>query len=79
MLMAGAGLLQYRALSKRPECVMMTPGQNVLSSPLETATPLLALPVGSIVRQLGQRENWIEVQAEGARGWLAAASLAPIP
>jgi tetratricopeptide (TPR) repeat protein len=79
MLMAGAGLLQYRALSKRPECVMMTPGQNVLSSPLETATPLLALPVGSIVRQLGQRENWIEVQAEGARGWLTAASLAPIP
>lgn len=79
MLVASAGIAQYRTLSQRPECVVMTPDQRVLSSPLETATPLLGLPVGSIVRQLDQRENWIEVQAAGTRGWLPTHSVAPIP
>ena len=55
LLIALAGLWTHRDLRQTPECVVMLPDQKALSSPLETSTPLLALPEGSIVRQLDRR------------------------
>ena len=78
LLVALAGLAAYRDLARRPECVVRIANQKVLSSPLETATPLLALPAGALVRQVDERGNWIEVQADAVRGWLPAAALAPV-
>ena len=78
LLVALAGLWIHRDLRREPEAVVMLPGQKVLSSPLETATPLLALPEGSIVRQLENRGNWIEVRSDAVRGWLPAAAVAPV-
>lgn len=78
LAMALAGLWAHRDLEISPECVVMAPDQKVLSSPLETSTPLLAIPEGAIVRQLDQRGNWIEVQYDATRGWLPAAALAPV-
>ena len=78
LLVALAGLAAYRDLARRPECVVRTANQKVLSSPLETATPLLALPAGALVRQVDERGQWIEVQADAVRGWLPAAALAPV-
>ena len=42
---------------------------------LDSATPLLAIPEGAIIRQLDRRDNWTEVQFETTRGWLPADSL----
>jgi len=78
LLVALAGLAAYRDLARRPECVVRIANQKVLSSPLETATPLLALPAGALVRQVDERSQWIEVQADAVRGWLPAAALAPV-
>jgi len=78
LLVALAGLAAYRDLARRPECVVRVANQKVLSSPLETATPLLALPAGALVRQVDERGQWIEVQADAVRGWLPAAALAPV-
>ncbi len=78
LLVALAGLWMYRDLRQSPECVVMDAGQKVLSSPLESATPLLAIPEGAIVRRLDDRANWIEVRQEATRGWLPAAALAPV-
>lgn len=79
LLLALAGLGVHRDLRQAPECVVMADGQKVLSSPLETATPLLAIPAGAIVRQLDRRGNWIDVRFEATRGWLPAAAVAPVP
>ena len=78
LLAALAGLWVHRDLRRTPEAVVMLPGQKVLSSPLATATPLLALPEGAIVRQLENRGNWIEVRADAVRGWLPAEAVAPV-
>lgn len=79
LLLALAGLGVHRDLRQAPECVVMANGQKVLSSPLETATPLLAIPAGALVRQLDRRGNWIDVRFEATRGWLPAAAVAPVP
>lgn len=73
-----AGLGLYRDLRRVPEGVVMLRDQKVLSSPLETSTPLLAIPEGAIVRQLDQRGNWVEIRYDATRGWLPAAALAPV-
>ncbi len=78
LLIALAGLWTHRDLRQTPECVVMLPDQKALSSPLETSTPLLALPEGSIVRQLDRRGSWVEVRHDATRGWLPAAALAPV-
>ena len=57
----------------------MVRGQKLLSGPLETATPLLAMPEGAIVRMRESRGNWSEVETGVTRGWLPAAALAPVP
>ena len=79
LLVALAGLGLHRDLQQRPECVVMARDQKVLASPLETATPLLAIPAGAIVRQVDVRGNWFEVRYDGTRGWLPAAVLSPVP
>ena len=73
-----AGLGAHHGLRRTPECVVITPGQKVLSSPLETSTPLLAIPEGTLVRQLDRRGSWREIQTEATRGWLPAIALAPV-
>ena len=78
LLIALAGLWMQRDLRRRPECVVMSGDQKVRSSPLESATPILAVPEGAIVRRLDQRGTWTEVQYETTRGWLPAAAVAPV-
>ena len=78
LLLALAGLALHRDLDRTPEGVVMAAGQKVLSSPLETATPLLAVPAGAIVRMRENRGTWIEVEIGETRGWLPAAALAPV-
>lgn len=78
LVLALAGLWQHRALRRTPECVVMVPDQKVLSGPLDTATPLLAIPEGAIVRQLDAHGNWNEVQYETTRGWLPANAIQPV-
>ena len=78
LALAIAGLWAQRHLRQTPECVVIVDNQKALSGPLETATPLLAIPEGAIVRQLGQRGPWIEIQFESTRGWLPAAAVAPV-
>ena len=78
LLPALAGLALHRDLDRFPEGVAMIAGQKVLSSPLESATPLLAVPEGAIVRMRENRGNWIEVELGETRGWLPAAALAPV-
>ena len=79
LLLALAGLWMHFNLRQTPECVVMRHDQKVLSSPLETSTPLLAVPEGAIVRKLDDRGNWCEVFYDTARGWIPAAALAPVP
>ena len=78
LLVALAGLWTHRELRRIPEGVVMVRDQKVLSSPLDSATPLLAISEGAIVRQLDQRGDWIEVQYDETRGWLHASALAPV-
>jgi tetratricopeptide (TPR) repeat protein len=78
LAVALAGLWAHRDLRLTPEAVVMTPEQKLLSGPLDSATPLLAVPAGSLVRQLDTRGPWVEVQTDGTRGWLPATALAPI-
>lgn len=79
LLLTLAGLYAHRGLQQIPECVVMVPDQQVRSSPLETATPLLAIPAGAIVRQLDERGSWHEIRYDTVRGWLPAATLARVP
>jgi len=72
LLLGLAGLWAQHGLRTTPECVVMSEGQKVLSSPLEAATPILAIPEGAIVRQLGRHGAWVEVQYESTSGWLPA-------
>ena len=78
LLLALAGLWVHGDLRHTPEVVVMRPEQKVLSSPLESATPLLALPAGAIVRQLDRRGQWLEIQYDGTHGWLPAAAVEPV-
>ena len=78
LLLACAGLWTHHRLRQIPEAVVMAPGQKVLSGPLDTSTPLLAIPEGAIVRQLDRRDNWIEIQTDSTRGWLPASALQPV-
>lgn len=78
LLVALAGWTAHHRLQRIPECVVMVNNQKVLSGPLETATPILAIPEGSIVRKLDARGTWIEIQEDTTRGWLPAAALAPV-
>ena len=78
LLLALAGLGLHRDLDQTPEDVVMLAGQKVLSSPLETATPLLAVPEGALVRMRESRGTWVEVEIGETRGWLPSAALAPV-
>ncbi|NLB66060.1 MAG: tetratricopeptide repeat protein, partial [Lentisphaerae bacterium] len=77
LLLSLAGLTAHHRLQHRPELVVIPPGQTLLSAPLPTATPLLDLPQGAIVRQRGQRDTWLEIQYQSTRGWLPATATAP--
>ena len=78
LLLALAGLAVHRDLERTPEGVVMAREQKILSSPLETSTPLLAIPEGAIVRMLESRGNWTEVELGETRGWLPAGALATV-
>ena len=73
-----AGLWAHRDLRHSPERVVMIPGQKVFSGPLDTSTPLLAIPEGALVRQLDRRGPWLEVEYDSTRGWLPAAATATV-
>lgn len=78
LALALAGLAAHHRLRQIPEAVVMLPGQKVLSGPLDTSTPLLAIPEGAIVRQLDRRGAWVEIQTDSTRGWLPASALQPV-
>jgi len=78
LLIALAGLWAQHSLRATPEGVVMSEGQKVLSSPLESATPILAIPEGAIVRQVDQHGAWIEVEYEGTSGWLPSAAVSSV-
>lgn len=78
LLLALGGLWAHGELRRRPEGVVMRAEQKILSSPLESATPLLAIPAGAIVRQLDRRGQWLEIQYDATRGWLPAAAVEPV-
>jgi tetratricopeptide (TPR) repeat protein len=78
LAIASVGLWLHRDLQTSPECVVMVGGQKVLSGPLESATPILAVPEGAIVRNLDRRGPWIQIETDSARGWLPAAAVAPV-
>lgn len=78
LALAIAGLWAHRDLRQSPERVVMNPDQKVFSGPLDTSTPLLAIPEGAIVRQLDQRGPWLEVEYDSTRGWLPAATTATV-
>ena len=73
-----AGLLAHSGLRRSPECVVVSGPHKLFSGPLDSATPLLSLPEGAIVRKLGARGSWFEVQADAARGWIPSSSLEPV-
>jgi len=75
LLLALSGLWAQNGLRATPECVVMSEDQTVLSSPLDSATPILAIPEGAIVRQLDQHGAWVEVEYESTSGWLPASAL----
>ena len=78
LLPALAGLGLHRDLRRNPECVVMESSLQLLSSPLETSTPLLEMPEGTVVRKLDERGSWLEVRADATRGWVPAAAVAPV-
>jgi len=78
LLIALAGLWAHHELRATPECVVMSGDQKVLSSPLESATPILAIPEGAIIRQLDRHGPWVEIQVESTRGWLPATAISPV-
>ena len=78
LAVALAGLRAHSGLLRFPECVVVSGSQKVFSGPLESATPLRSLPEGSIVRQLGQRGAWFEVQADAVRGWIPSSAVEPV-
>ena len=79
LAVAGAGLWAHHDLRAAPECVVMQPEQKILASPLATATPLVAIPEGALVRQVSQRGAWTEVRLDSTRGWLPSDVLARVP
>jgi hypothetical protein len=78
LLVALGGLWMQRELRRIPECVVMTDDHKVRSGPLESATPILSVAEGTIVRRLDQRGNWMEIQFESTRGWLPADAVVPV-
>lgn len=78
LLPALAGLGLHRDLRRNPECVVMESSLKLRSSPLETSTPLLEMPEGTLVRKLDERGSWLEVRADATRGWVPAAAVAPV-
>jgi hypothetical protein len=78
LLITLAGLWAHHDLRQLPECVVMDGGHKVRSGPLESSTPLLAIPEGAIVRQLDRRGPWVEIRFEATRGWLPAAAVQPV-
>jgi len=78
LLIALAGLWAQHSLRATPEGVVMREGQKVLSSPLDSATPILAIPEGAIVRQMDQHGSWVEVEYEDTSGWLPASAITSV-
>jgi tetratricopeptide (TPR) repeat protein len=76
LVVALAGLWAHRQQRRYPEGVIMADGSKVLSGPLESATPLLAIPEGTLVRQLDRRGPWVEIRTETIRGWIPADDIA---
>lgn len=77
-LLAAVGIGLRVADRRAPEAVVMKSGQKLLSGPLDTATPLVALPEGSIVRPRSTHGVWVEVATPDATGWLPAVALSSV-
>lgn len=78
LVVALAGLWAHHDLRQTPECVVMIGNQKVLSSPMETSTPLLAIPEGAILRKLDERGPWAQIRYDAVRGWIPSSVLSPV-
>jgi tetratricopeptide (TPR) repeat protein len=65
-----AGAMNWWGLSRRPEVVVIRPGQQALFAPLEGSTPHFALPEGSIARLEERSGGWMKVSSGNQAGWI---------
>ena len=81
LLLSLAGIATRHLQQRHPEHVLLTP-TSLLSAPLETSTPLLSLPEGTIVRTLTPRPPYLQVLVPSTTppttGWLPLSTLAPV-
>ena len=73
-----AGAVQWFALHKRPELVVLAAGQQALFAPMENSTPHFALPVGSVVRTMESSGPWIKVAYGKDAGWIKSSACAAV-
>ena len=81
LLLSLAGIATRHLQQRHPEHVLLSP-TSLLSAPLETSTPLLSLPEGTIVRTLTPRPPYLQVLVPSTTppttGWLPLSTLAPV-
>lgn len=79
LLAGAAGLARPWWEGRKPECVVG--GERAVvarSAPLEGSAELAALEPGTVVRKVGERGFWAEVEAGEARGWVEGSVLLPV-
>ena len=81
LLLSLAGITTRHLQQRHPEYVLQTP-TSLLSAPLETSTPLLSLPEGTILRALAPRPPYLQVlvptTTPPTTGWLPSTTLLPV-
>ncbi len=81
LLLSLTGITTRHLQTRHPEYVLLTP-TPLLSAPLETSTPLLSLPEGTILRALASRPPYLQVLVPATTppppGWLPPTPLLPV-
>ena len=79
LLLSLAGIAARHHAAHANEAVLLADA-TLLSGPLDTATPLLSLPAGTLLRAGDLHGPWRQVQPlpDLPSGWLPASSLAPV-
>lgn len=65
-----SGIWYWTSLERRPEVVVLEPGQEALFGPLEGSTAHYAVPEGSIARVTGDSDIWYRIEVDGQTGWI---------